>query len=142
LLTDHAIPDAAAKWIEKLQIGNEKAFYGTDQGAAYNADSLEMLKKLPSKSVDLVMTSPPFALLRKKEYGNEPVDRYLNWFMPFCARGYRVLPYAASITLSLQCDLQKSFTLPRNSTGTTRPSYRHRRSGSPSAVSASRMRST
>jgi len=48
-----------------------KKSYSTKYGTQYNGDSLEFLSSLEDDSVDLVMTSPPFALLRKKEYGNE-----------------------------------------------------------------------
>ncbi len=44
--------------------------YTTRFGSAYVGDSLELLAAVPDESVDLVMTSPPFALQRKKEYGN------------------------------------------------------------------------
>lgn len=101
MLLDHGVPPKTSKWIKKLKLDGKKAYYGTEQGAAFNADSLEMLKKLPSQSVDLVMTSPPFALLRKKEYGNEPVDRYLEWFMPFCAQIKRVLKPTGSFVLDI-----------------------------------------
>jgi site-specific DNA-methyltransferase (cytosine-N4-specific) len=60
-----------------------------------------MLQALPTASVDLVMTSPPFALTRKKEYGNEPVDRYLEWFMPFCLEVKRILKPTGSFV----CDI-------------------------------------
>jgi site-specific DNA-methyltransferase (cytosine-N4-specific) len=56
---------------------------------------------MPSASVDLVITSPPFALIRKKEYGNEPVDRYLDWFMPFCKEIQRLLTPTGSFVLDI-----------------------------------------
>ncbi len=39
-------------------------------GATYIGDSLILLDSLPDNSVDLVVTSPPFALTRKKAYGS------------------------------------------------------------------------
>ena len=53
-------------------------------GAAYCGDSLEMLRALPSESVNLVVTSPPYALHFKKEYGNEQKDKYVEWFFAVC----------------------------------------------------------
>ena len=41
-----------------------KPLYTTEYGAAYVGDSLELLAQLDSNSIDLVMTSPPFALQR------------------------------------------------------------------------------
>lgn len=101
MFQDHGIPASTKKWVKKLKLSDQKVFYGTELGAAYNTDSLEMLKKLPSGTVDLVMTSPPFALLRKKEYGNEPIDKYLEWFMPFCTQIKRVLKPTGSFVLDI-----------------------------------------
>ena len=39
--------------------------YHTERGQAYVGDSLTLLGELPDASVDLVMTSPPFALQRQ-----------------------------------------------------------------------------
>ena len=44
--------------------------YATSRGAAHCGDALDLLAALPDDSVNLVLTSPPFALQRKKEYGN------------------------------------------------------------------------
>jgi hypothetical protein len=40
--------------------------YETRLGEAYVADSLDMLRSLPARSVNLVITSPPYALQRKR----------------------------------------------------------------------------
>lgn len=45
--------------------------YMTDLGAAYCGDSLDLLARLPDSSINLVLTSPPFALQRQKAYGNK-----------------------------------------------------------------------
>lgn len=63
--------------------------YRTDLGAAYCGDSLALLAELPDESINLVMTSPPFALQRKKEYGNEDQDQYVDWLLQF---GRLILP--------------------------------------------------
>lgn len=101
MLTDNALTTQTHQWVKKLKLDKESPYYSTDGGAAYLADSLDLMKKMPSGSVDLVMTSPPFALLRKKEYGNEPIDKYLEWFMPFCAQIKRVLKPTGSFVLDI-----------------------------------------
>lgn len=78
-----------------------RPYYTTGLGAAFHIDSMEMLKAMPSSSLDLVITSPPFALTRKKEYGNEPVERYLDWFMPFCVEIKRLLKPQGSFVLDI-----------------------------------------
>jgi len=75
--------------------------YTTSLGAMYQGDSLELLPQLPDGSVDLVMTSPPFALTKKKEYGNEPLERYLDWFAPFAEQILRILKPSGSFVLDI-----------------------------------------
>lgn len=67
------------------------AYYGTRLGAAYLGDALELCQLLEDGSVDLIVTSPPFALTRQKEYGNAAQDAYVDWFMGFAGEFYRVL---------------------------------------------------
>ena len=75
--------------------------YKTPLGECYNDDSLEIMKTLDTESVDLVITSPPFALQRKKEYGNEITDDYVDWILPFGEQVYRVLKVTGSFVLDL-----------------------------------------
>lgn len=62
---------------------NSRLGYSTPKGTCICGDSLEFLQELQDDSIDLVMTSPPFALQRKKEYGNESQDRYVEWLCQF-----------------------------------------------------------
>src|SRR5207253_10210425 len=57
-------------------------YYQTHLGRAYLGDSLRIIRQLADDSVDLVMTSPPFGLAFKKEYGNPDSDEYVEWFLP------------------------------------------------------------
>lgn len=57
--------------------------YTTRLGAAYLGDSLDLLPHLPNSSINLVITSPPFALQREKEYGNSNQDDYVGWLERF-----------------------------------------------------------
>jgi len=59
--------------------------YASDLGAAWCADSKGWLASLEDGSVDLALTSPPFALLRPKAYGNKIEDDYLEWLLGFMA---------------------------------------------------------
>jgi site-specific DNA-methyltransferase (cytosine-N4-specific) len=78
-----------------------KAFYRTQLGAAYLADASDLLGILPNCCVNLILTSPPFALTRKKEYGNFSADEYVDWFMGFAKDFYRVLREDGSLVLDL-----------------------------------------
>jgi DNA modification methylase len=75
--------------------------YTTHQGAAYCGDSLNLLDSLPENSVNLVLTSPPFSLQRKKEYGNKNQSEYLDWLTEFARRVRRVLTTDGSFVLDL-----------------------------------------
>src|SRR5262249_42177977 len=57
--------------------------YGTRLGAAYCGDAKKLIKLLPSRSVDAIVTSPPYALHFKKAYGNPSQDSYVDWFLGF-----------------------------------------------------------
>ncbi|MDO8715390.1 MAG: site-specific DNA-methyltransferase, partial [Dehalococcoidales bacterium] len=50
---------------------------------------------------NLILTSPPFALTRKKEYGNQDEDKYIEWFLPFAHEFRRVLTPDGSFVLDL-----------------------------------------
>lgn len=78
----------------------EKA-YSTKYGTQYRGDSLAFLSSLEDDSVDMVMTSPPFALLRKKEYGNEDQSEYIEWLTQFARLVFDKLKPSGSFVLDL-----------------------------------------
>lgn len=78
-----------------------QSLYETSLGATYVGDSLDLLKGLPDDSVDLVVTSPPYALHFEKEYGNAAKDEYLAWFTPFADQVQRVLTESGSFVLNI-----------------------------------------
>jgi site-specific DNA-methyltransferase (cytosine-N4-specific) len=75
--------------------------YVTSLGTQLVGDSRELLALLPADSVDLVITSPPFALLRQKVYGNELQADYIAWLGRFGKSVYRVLKPSGSFVLDL-----------------------------------------
>lgn len=75
--------------------------YTTPLGQCFEGDSLDVLRKLPSNSVSLVMTSPPFALRRRKAYGNVEASEYVEWFWPFAAEIHRLLTDDGSFVFEL-----------------------------------------
>jgi DNA modification methylase len=75
--------------------------FKTDLGQLHCADSLEILRNLPNDSVDLVVTSPPYALHFKKEYGNANQSDYVDWLMPFAHEIKRVIKPTGSFVLNI-----------------------------------------
>lgn len=78
-----------------------KPAYSTVHGKAYCADSLALMRDMPPNSIDLVVTSPPYALHFKKEYGNADQANYINWFSPFAEEIKRVLKPTGSFVLNI-----------------------------------------
>src|SRR5207253_2544413 len=75
--------------------------YQTTLGAAYVGDAASLLPCIADQTVDLVLTSPPFALQRQKAYGNEDQATYVDWLLGFCADVQRVLKPTGSFVLDL-----------------------------------------
>lgn len=78
-----------------------KLAYETKLGKSYIGDSRELLKKIPENSVNLVVTSPPFALLRQKEYGNKNGEAYIEWLSEFAKLVKPILTEDGSFVLDL-----------------------------------------
>ena len=97
-----------AKHVQEL-LPTFKPFYSTDYGSAYNADSRRILKNIPDKSVNLVFTSPPYALHFKKEYGNVEKSDYVDWFLSFAHEIYRVLADDGSFVLNIGGSYNQGF---------------------------------
>lgn len=81
--------------------------YTTDWGSTFCGDSLELLAQFPDDSINLVMTSPPFALLRKKEYGNKEQHEYIDWLAEFAKVVMKKLTPDGSFVLDLGGAYQK-----------------------------------
>ena len=78
-----------------------RVVYSTACGTAYQGDSLDLLAGLDDDAVDLIVTSPPFPLLRQKAYGNESQDEYVDWLLGFGREARRVLKPTGSFVLDL-----------------------------------------
>ncbi len=85
----------------RLEVPGFSPFYRTDCGDAYLADSLAVLKALPDESINAVVTSPPYALHFKKEYGNADKADYVAWFVEFGREILRVLTPDGSFILNI-----------------------------------------
>lgn len=79
----------------------------------YKGDSLELLKKLPDNSVDLVITSPPYSTM--KVYIDNPgilADNYVEWFLPICNEICRVIKPTGSFILNINDKVEAGFRHP------------------------------
>ena len=73
----------------------------THYGTIIQGNCLDVLSQYESKTVDLIMTSPPFGLVRKKDYGNVAAEEYTEWFEPFGAEFHRILKENGSLVIDI-----------------------------------------
>lgn len=83
------------------EIANELCVYETVHGLQVCGDSRDVLRHLPHDTVDLIVTSPPFALQRKKPYGNKEQHEYVQWLCEFGAAARPVLKESGSFVIDL-----------------------------------------
>jgi site-specific DNA-methyltransferase (adenine-specific)/site-specific DNA-methyltransferase (cytosine-N4-specific) len=68
----------------------------------YLGDSKEQLKRLPENSIDLIVTSPPYADQRKNTYGGIHPDDYVEWFLPISEQLLRILKPTGTFILNIK----------------------------------------
>lgn len=90
-----------------LDVPTKYQVYRTKCGVQACGDSREVLRQLAPESVDLIITSPPFALLRKKTYGNKDQHEYVNWLCEFGAAALPVLKETGSFVVDLGGSYEK-----------------------------------
>lgn len=65
-------------------------------------DCLEKMKTIGDASVDLIMTSPPYADARKTTYGGPAPDEYVEWFMPIADEMRRCMKPTGTFMLNIK----------------------------------------
>ena len=68
----------------------------------YNGDSLSTMRTFEDESVNLVVTSPPYADRRKNTYGGISSDKYVEWFIPFAEQVKRILRDDGSFFINIK----------------------------------------
>ncbi len=72
------------------------------QATILHGDCRELLTGLPDDSVDLVVTSPPYAKQRASSYGGVSPQHYVDWFMPIAGQLRRVLKPSGTFVLNIK----------------------------------------
>ena len=68
----------------------------------YHGDCLDVMKTFPDNSIDLIITSPPYAERRKSTYGGIKESEYVDWFLPIASEIKRVLKPSGSFFLNIK----------------------------------------
>ena len=71
-------------------------------GEIIQGDCLEVMAGMEAESVDLIVTSPPYANARKETYGGVEPDKYVEWFLPRAEQMRRVLKPTGSFVLNIR----------------------------------------
>ncbi|HWH61209.1 MAG TPA: site-specific DNA-methyltransferase [Terriglobales bacterium] len=93
--------DNATQVPHPAELVSQEPYFRGRHGAAYLGDSLTLLRSLPADRLNLVVTSPPYALHFKKEYGNKEKKEYIDWFLPFAREIFRTLRDDGSFVLNI-----------------------------------------
>lgn len=68
----------------------------------YLGDSKIELLNIPENTVDLIVTSPPYADQRKGTYGGIHPDNYVEWILPITEQLFRVLKTSGTFILNIK----------------------------------------
>lgn len=67
-----------------------------------HGDCLEVMRTMPDQSIDLIMTSPPYAEQRKRQYGGIPESEYVEWWMERATQMRRILKPSGSLVVNIK----------------------------------------
>lgn len=87
--------------IEKVDLFSDKT-KARARADVILGDCLDVLKKMSDNSVDLIVTSPPYADQRKSTYGGISPDKYVEWFLPIAGELLRVLHSKGTFILNIK----------------------------------------
>ena len=68
----------------------------------YQGNAVTIMKHFPESSINLIVTSPPYADRRKKQYGGPPPEKYVKWFLPFAEEFRRILKPKGSLIINIK----------------------------------------
>ncbi|MDK8754242.1 DNA-methyltransferase [Acinetobacter radioresistens] len=72
------------------------------ENKVFHGDCLEHLRSIPDESVNLILTSPPYANQRSASYGGVNPDEYVSWFSPIALELLRILKTDGSFILNIK----------------------------------------
>jgi len=87
-----------------IEINNQRTLQGLalQLDKIIHGDCLGVIKTLPKESIDLIVTSPPYADNRKKSYKGIPTNQYVKWFLPISYELKRILKPEGSFVLNIK----------------------------------------
>jgi site-specific DNA-methyltransferase (adenine-specific) len=96
---------------KKMRVAEEQAMYYTNTALPHSlmpldsiicGDAFYILRNIPDRTIDLIVTSPPYADKRTNSYGGIRPDKYVRWFLPIAKELQRVLKPSGSFILNIK----------------------------------------
>ncbi len=81
------------------------------QDRLLQGDCLNVLPTIPAESIDLIVTSPPYADNRKNTYGGVKPDDYVEWFLPISNELRRVLKPTGTFILNIKEEVMEQWSV-------------------------------
>lgn len=70
--------------------------------SVHYGDCLDVMAAMPDHSIDLIVTSPPYADRRQTQYGGINPDEYVAWFIPRAEQMRRLLKPTGSLVVNIK----------------------------------------
>lgn len=96
-----ALTDKGHSALTKAAPGLVVTIFMTDKGAALWGHCEDAIGLIDDESCALIFSSPPYPLIRKKEYGNEDERQYVDWMLRIAEQWPRKLTKDGSVVLNL-----------------------------------------
>ncbi len=87
--------------LENCRPGIVVVIYETENGLALWADAQTASAVIARNSIDLILTSPPYPLIKQKAYGNKSGNEYVDWLTDLASGWRSLLVEQASLILNL-----------------------------------------
>jgi site-specific DNA-methyltransferase (adenine-specific) len=72
------------------------------KNSIFHGDCFDVLDTFPENSIDLIVTSPPYAMKRKDTYGGIPEDKFAQWLFDFSEKAMRVIKDSGSLVVNIK----------------------------------------
>lgn len=95
------LTDSGNTYLQNIRPGFIITIYETDLGRALWAEAEAAAGVIDDESINLILTSPEYPLLRKKQYGNRQGQHYLDWLCNLASEWKRMLVDDGSLVLNV-----------------------------------------
>ena len=95
------LTDKGKHHLENCRPGIVVVIYETENGLALWADAQTASAVIARNSIDLILTSPPYPLIKQKAYGNKTGNEYVDWLTGLASGWRSLLVEQGSLILNL-----------------------------------------